>query len=117
MKDFEYLNHDRLEELSNQIYGEGDRFKEIYDINSVKVYKFLLAYCIVYRKKINKRVYEHIKRQSINFSNCHKNRIFFEKVETYEIVKDAIYFMNYMKEMEKDPGFLGTWQIYFIRSA
>ena len=117
MTTFQYENGERLERLADRFFGEAGDIQKVPGIDSLKVYKYLLAYRIACKKNVNIKICEWLEERAIHLDLRKENRIFFEKVRMDVAVKDTIYFEDYMKKMEKDPGFLSEWYAYFEEVA
>ncbi len=117
MTTFQYQNGEKLERFADQFFGEKGDVEKISGIGSVKVYKYLLAYCISFRNSFNLKTCEWLEERANIIDWGIQNRIFFEKAKMKVTVKDTIYFENYMKMMEKDKGFLSEWYAYFAEVA
>lgn len=117
MTTFQYENDTRLRELADQFFGKTGGIQKISGIDSVKVYMYLLAYCIAYSRSTNIEACDQLEKRAINIYKGVENRIFFEKAKMNVAIKDTIYFENYMKKMEEDPRFLSEWDKYFAEVA
>lgn len=117
MTTFQYENGEKLEKFADQFFGKTGDVQKISGIDSVKVYKYLLAYRISTRSNINLKTCEWLEERANDLDWRLENRIFFEKAKMDVTVKDTIYFENYMKKLERDPGFLSEWYAYFAEAA
>lgn len=107
MTTFQHRNYDKLNKLAKQVFGEGGTISSCIERNdTVDGYKYLLAYCIVSGKKINKAACETVKKASVRLCDGLRNSVFFEKAEDR---RDFMYFAEYMKELEANAGFLEVW--------
>lgn len=115
MTDFYYNNEERLLQLQEEILGDGGEIGELITLQNVDVYKFLISMSMEMGLYISKVAYYEIKKYAIMVDGTTKNRVFFEKCESYS--RDALYFQNFMKRASKDTGFLGVYQTYFSKAA
>ncbi len=115
MTEFQYENNDKLKKFADQFYGKIGEVQKVSGIDSVKVYKYLLAYCISYRENINLKACKCVEEMANDIDSGIQNQIFFEKAKMNVTIKDTIYFENYMKKMERDLGFLSEWYAYFAK--
>ena len=106
MTTFQYRNDGKLSKLATMAFGEKGAISDIQREEMVKGYKYVLAYCIVYSKKVNSAACELVRKASISFDKELRNLVFFEKAKDG---RDFIYFDEYMKEQEANAGFLKTW--------
>ncbi len=114
MTTFQYCENEQLNKLAMQIFGEGKATADYERRDMVNGYKYILAYCIVYGKKIDNEVFKAVKQASIRFDDGLRNLVFFDKAE---YGKDFIYFDEYMRQMENSKGFLKTWSALQEASA
>ena len=117
MTTFQYENGEKLEKFADQFFGKTGDVQKLTGINSVKVYKYLLAYRISCKSNINLKTCEWLEERARDIDYGTQNRIFFEKAKMNVTVKDIIYFEDYMKNMERDRGFLSEWYAYFAEVA
>lgn len=106
MTNFQYCNDEQLNKMATQVFGKTGAVCNNPIKDTVDGYKYLLAYCIVSRKKINSEARETLRKASIILNNELKNEVFFEKAKDG---RDFIYFAEYMKELEVSEEFLKTW--------
>lgn len=117
MTTFQYENGEKLDRFADQSFGKAGKIRKVSGIDSVKVYKYLLAYRITCGKDIDLDSCEWFEERAIHLDLRNENRIFFEKAMMNVRVKDILYFEDYMKKMEKDLGFLSEWYAYFAETA
>lgn len=115
MTDFYYNNEERLLQLQEEILGDGGEIGELITPQNVDVYKFLISMSIEMGLHISKVAYKEVKKYAIMADGTTKNRVFFEKCESYSM--DALYFQNFMSKTSRDTGFLGVYQTYFSKAA
>lgn len=114
MTDFIYENQEQVTKLSTMLCKEGDIQVESGPWN-ISVYKYLISYWISGGEKITPQMLEKLKSELAFDLYNFKTRIFFEKVQSQN--RDYLYFIDYMNEIEKDPGFFSTWQTWFAKIA
>lgn len=76
---FQYRKDEELNKLAKMTIGENGVISDTQTEEMIKGYKYLLAYCIVYSKKVNSVACELVKKASIRFDSELRNLVFFEK--------------------------------------
>ena len=113
MTTFQYENSKEIRKLADRFFGENGEIKIISGIDSIKFYKYLLAYRIVYGRQVKLQTCKQLEERAFDIDFGMNNKMFFEKAQMNVSVKDIIYFEDYMRMLEKDIGFLSCWYVWF----
>lgn len=114
MTEFLYANEEQIVKLSTMFCKEGITKVKSGPWN-INIFKYLISYWALTGKRIMPWILDEI-RSDLGFDMYNvETKIFFEKIESSTL--DRLYFMEYMKKVEKDPEFLETWQKCFLKIA
>lgn len=108
MTNFMYKNWRQLEQIGKDYFGE--KTKEGISKKYWKLFLYAIAYCMIESQKIDVEAYKCVKEMAKEVNHSKEIRIFFEKVEHSK--DDVLYFLNYMKNMEKDVEFYTAYEYY-----
>lgn len=109
MINFMYDNWKQLDQIGRECFGtnaEASRVSKQY----LSLFLYEIAYSIVVGRKLNKEVYEKVKKEVKQQDSSNEIRIFFEKVEHCE--NDILYFQDALQKMEKNSSFAIAYQSY-----
>lgn len=115
MTDFYYNNEERLKQLREEVFGEKGRIEQKITTENLDVYMFLISMSMEMNMHMNRKSYNRIREEATYIDGSTKNRVFFEKCESYS--RDILYFQNFMKETSKKNSFISTYYTFFYRAA